>query len=119
MTPVRDLHERIHDLYRALQPPDDPMLDFDERDLVDLADRIGFREVRVEYRAEIAPPKYLSKWETFIRSSGNPKIPTLEEAMRQLLTPEQIERYTNYVRPLVESGAGRGRNAFAYLWATK
>ena len=95
------------------------MLDFDERDLVDLAERVGFRQVRLEYRAEIAPPKEPAKWETFIRRSGNPKIPTLEEAMNQLLTPEQIERYTNYLRPLVESGAGRGRNAVAYLWATK
>ncbi len=31
------------------------MLDFDEGDLVELPDGAGFHEVRLEYRAEIAP----------------------------------------------------------------
>lgn len=120
MTPVLDIYSKIRDFYHALQPHDsDPMLDFDERDLVDLADRAGFREIRLEYQAEIAPRKEGGKWDVMIRRAWNPKMPTLEEAMRQLLTPEEIERYTSYARPLFESGAGRMRNAYAYLWATK
>lgn len=120
MTPVLDIYWKIRDFYHGLQPRgSDPMLDFDERDLVDLADRAGFREVRLEYHAEVAPPKEPGKWESVIRRAWNPKIPTLEEAMQRLLTPEAIERYTSYVRPLVESGAGRARNAYAYLWASK
>lgn len=120
MTPVLDIYRKIRDFYHGLQPRDsDPMLDFDERDLVDLADGAGFREVRLEYNAEIAPPQRPGKWESVIRRAWNPKMPTLEEAMQQLLTVQEIERYTSYVRPLVESGSGRGRNAYAYLWATK
>lgn len=120
MTPVLDIYRKIRDFYHGLQPRDsDPMLDFDERDLVDLADGAGFREVRLEYNAEIAPPQRPGKWESVIRRAWNPKVPTLEEAMQQLLTVQEIERYTGYVRPLVASGGGRGRNAYAYLWATK
>jgi arsenite methyltransferase len=120
MTPVLDLYAKIRDFYRALQPRDeDPMLDFDERDLVDLTERVGFRTVRLEYQAEIAPPKEPGTWEVMIRRAWNPKVPTLEEAMRQVLTPDEIERYTRYARPLFESGAGRMRNAYAYLRAMK
>jgi ubiquinone/menaquinone biosynthesis C-methylase UbiE len=121
MTPVLDLYGRIRDFYRSLQPRDsDPMLDFDERDLVELADRAGFQEVRLEYRAEIAPPRMdRPSWDKSINASWNPKVPSLAEAMRTLLTEDEIERYASYVRPLFESRAGRSRNAYAYLWATK
>lgn len=120
MSPVIDIYRKLRDFYAALQPPDtDPMLDFDERDLVDLADSAGFRSVELDYHAEIAPPKESRSWESAIRSAGNPRIPTLEEAMQRLLTPDEIERYTDYMRPLYESDVGRPRNAYAFLRATK
>lgn len=120
MTPVLAIHRKLSDYFRSLQPRDsDPMLDFDQRDLLDLAERAGFREVRLEYQAEIAPPTEPGKWEEIIRRPWNPKVPSREEAMRELLTPEEIERYTTYVRPLVQTGAGRRRSASAYLWAKK
>jgi ubiquinone/menaquinone biosynthesis C-methylase UbiE len=120
MTPVLEIYAKIRDFYRGLQPPDsDPMLDFDERDLIEIADRTGFRQVRLEYYAEIAPPKEARRWEVAIRGAWNPKVPSLEVAMGQLLTPEELERYTNHMRPLYESGAGRARSAHAYLLATK
>jgi len=120
MSPVIDIYRKIRDFYAALQPREsDPMLDFDERDLVDLADSAGFRSVELEYHAEIAPPKEARSWERAIRSAWNPKVPTLEEAMQRLLTPNEIRRYMHYVRPLFESDAGRSRNAYAFLWATK
>lgn len=120
MSPVIDIYTKIRDFYAALQPRErDPMLDFDERDLVDLVDSAGFRSVELEYHAEIAPPKEPRSWERAIRSAWNPKIPTLKEAMQRLLTPDEIQRYTDYMRPLFESDAGRSRNAHAFLWATK
>ena len=82
-------------------------------------DSAGFRSVELEYHAEIAPPKEPRSWERAIRSAWNPKIPTLKEAMQRLLTPDEIQRYTDYMRPLFESDAGRSRNAHAFLWATK
>jgi ubiquinone/menaquinone biosynthesis C-methylase UbiE len=120
MSPVIDIYRKLREFYAALQPPDtDPMLDFDERDLIDLANSAGFRAVELDYHAEIAPPKESRSWERALHSAGNPRIPTLEEAMQRLLTPDEIERYTDYMRPLCESDAGRSRNAYAFLWATK
>src|SRR2546426_10227964 len=101
MSPVIDIYRKIRDFYAVLQPrASDPMLDFDERDLVGLADSAGFRSVELEYHPEIAPPKEARSWERAIRGAGDPKIPTLKEAMQRLLTPHQIQRYTGHNRPL-------------------
>jgi hypothetical protein len=59
------------------------------------------------------------KWETMLRMAGNPRIPTLEEAMKQALTDEEVRVFTNHLRPQVEAGQGTGKSAQAYLWALK
>jgi hypothetical protein len=51
--------------------------------------------------------------------AGNPRIPTLEEAMKQALTDEEVRVFTNHLRPQVEAGQGTGKSAQAYLWALK
>ncbi len=117
--PVEDLARRVVAVYRRLQPPDrDPMLNFDERDLLAHAQEAGFAEVRLDLHAEVVrhQPR---KWETFVASAGNPKIPTFGEAMRQALAPDEAARLTAHLRPLVERGEGLGRMALAYLSATK
>jgi hypothetical protein len=55
----------------------------------------------------------------FVRTSGNPLIPTLQEALDQVLSPREAEVFTGHLRPLVESGSGEKRRAVAYLTATK
>jgi hypothetical protein len=54
-----------------------------------------------------------------LKSSGNPKIPTLEEAMNEALTPEEIERFTAHLRPLVERNESKGMSAHVFLRAVK
>lgn len=111
---VADLAASIERVYAEIQPPSDPMLDFDERDLMRLAEEAGFFPIELELKAEvrsIAP----RPWDAFLNSSGNPKIPTFAEAMDQALTPEERERVTEHLRPLVEQGAGTWRMATAYL----
>lgn len=123
VTPVQDLARRAMSVFERIQPPDtDPMLDFDERDLLDVAEGAGFEKIHLTYEAEIiSGDTYygVSDWDVFLRSAGNPKIPTIEEAMEEALTPEEIERFTAHLRPLVERGRRRGRAAHAYLWAAK
>jgi hypothetical protein len=58
-------------------------------------------------------------WDRFANTPGNPKIPSLAEAMDQALTEEERRRLTAHLRPLVESGEGVGRWAKAYLRGTK
>lgn len=115
---LADLAERVERVYAEIQPPSDPMLDFDERDLVRLAEEAGFFPIELELRVEVRSPE-AAPWEAFVNSSGNPKIPTLGEAMDLVLTVEERERVTKHLRPLVEEGAGTWRMATAYLSATK
>jgi arsenite methyltransferase len=117
--PVQELRDRVRAVYEAIQPLDsDPMLDFDERDLLALAEAAGFREIHLEYRADIEPVEP-RQWQTVLHSSGNPRIPTLAEAMAQVLTPEEAAQYEAYLRPIVEGGQGVSRGATADLWAVK
>lgn len=115
---LTDLAERIEQVYAEIQPPSDPMLDFDERDLVRLAERAGFFPIELELQAEIRSMEP-RPWPAFLNSSGNPRIPTIAEAMDRALDPEERERFTEHLRPLVEQGAGTWRMASAYLTARR
>jgi arsenite methyltransferase len=124
VTPIARIAAKVREVYGGLQPLDsDPMMNFDERDLLTCAERAGFRDVRLEFEAVIAPldnePPRAVTWDAFIRSAGNPRIPTIEEAMRQALTPSEAAAFERHLRPLVETRRGSVRRAVAYLWATK
>jgi arsenite methyltransferase len=112
------LMAKLTALEGTYQGPDDPMLDFDERDLVALAESAGFFPIQLDYAAEIRPLEPRS-WESTLHSSGNPKIPTLAEAMEQALTPEERDRLVAALRPAVEEGRGVWRLGSAYLSAVK
>lgn len=110
---------KVKAVYEAIQPPgSDPMLDFDERDLVALAERTGFEEVHLHLEIDINRPEP-RPWHVALNSSGNPRIPTLAEAIDQALTPGEAERLTAHLRPLVEQGDGWRRMSVAYLWAVR
>jgi arsenite methyltransferase len=87
--PVQELRDRVRAVYLAIQPLDaDLMVDFDERDLLRLAEAAGFREIHLTYQAdiELAEPR---SWETVLHASANQRVPTLAEAMAQGLTPDE------------------------------
>lgn len=115
---LSDLAGRVEQVFREIQPPNDPMLDFDERDLLRHAEAAGFFPIELELSAEIRPIEAVP-WDVFLNSSGNPKIPTFAEAMDVALTPGERERVTAHLRPLVEEGRGVWRMAHAWLRAVK
>jgi arsenite methyltransferase len=116
--PVMGIADKIKAIYTRLQPDTDPMLDFDERDLLNMAKQAGFSEAHLELHADITGAT-AAKWETFIHIAPNPLIPSLEEAVKQGLTQPEIDVFTNHLRPLVEAGKGTRKWATAYLWAQK
>jgi ubiquinone/menaquinone biosynthesis C-methylase UbiE len=120
VSPIIEIADKVKALYLRLQPLEtDPMLDFDERDLLLFTEKAGFKEIHLELRAEIKPPTELADWDSFLHVAGNPKIPNLEEAIAQTLTPAEADRFIAHLRPLVEGRHGTARSAAAYLWAVK
>jgi arsenite methyltransferase len=120
VTPVREVAAKVNALYASIQPRGtDPMLDFDERDLVRHAQDAGFPEIDLELRVTVKARKEPVSWEVFQRLSGNPLIPSYQEAVDQVLSPAEAAEFTRHLRPLVESGTGRERRALAYLTAAK
>lgn len=120
VTPVMELAHKVKAVYRRLQPPEtDPMLNFDERDLLAWAEQAGFTGMYLEFQVEIRPVARPSTWEAFLHTAGNPNIPTLAEALQQALTPEEAATLLAHLHPLVEARQGTTRRAFAYLLAVK
>jgi arsenite methyltransferase len=115
---LHELMAKVNEVFEAIQPESDPMFDFDERDLLRQVEAAGFFPIRLTLEAEIRPHE-LRNWETLVSSSGNPKIPTLDEAMDEALTPEERAALVAQLRPQVEEGRGVWRMASAYLWAAK
>lgn len=119
VTPIRELAGKVRAVYEQLQPPaTDPMLNFDERDLLVLAEAAGFAAVRLELRLSVAPARPV-RWEVEWQRAANPLVPTLAEAVARVLTAAEAERFIAYLRPRVEAGARVERQAVAQLWARK
>jgi arsenite methyltransferase len=124
VTPVMGLTQKVMAFFAISDCA--PMIDFDERDLFAFAEQSGFSEVHLELQTTVIPATLekdaedeLQRWETFLKSSANPLVPTLEEAMQQALTDEEAELLTTYLRPLVEKNQREERSSVVYLWAMK
>ena len=111
---VSDLAARVDAVYAEIQPPDDPMLDFDERDLLRLAEDAGFFPIRLTLDARVEAMERRA-WDTLVDTAWNPNVPTLREAMEQVLSPDERERLVTRLRPVVERGEGEWRIALAHL----
>jgi len=109
--------DRVQDAAGGL----DPMIDFDERDLLSLAEAAGFVDLRLKLTAEVTTePLWRTRdWDVFLDSSPNPLAPTFREAMSAALTPEEAERLTAALRPQVEQGEGTTRLARSFLSGRK
>jgi hypothetical protein len=94
------------------------MLNFDERDLFTLAERTGFTEIHLDYSARLATWGPMD-WSAVLNAAPNPKLPTWDEAMNQVLTPAEKEAFIAHIRPQIEQGTAKDKSAEAYLWAVK
>jgi len=117
--PVVEIADKLEAFFdREERPKITAMMDFDERDLVAIAERSGFHNIHLDLQADIKAPQ-AENWTRFIQSAGNPLSPTLEEAMHASLTPDERDRFSAHLKPLVESGTGAQRRAFAFLTMNK
>lgn len=97
-----------------------PMLDFDERDLLALAEQVGFSNVKLEYRAEITLRRNENRWEEWLRHAPNPLVPTRGEILAEALTPDEQASLAEHIeaRRAAPDGLAVSRGAVAYLSAS-
>jgi arsenite methyltransferase len=116
--PVAAAAAKLQAFYKQFIPDDDPMLDFDERDLITLAEQTGFEQIYLTLTAEVRSGE-ATPWEVFVNTAGSPNLPTPAEAIRQALTGTEAAELTTHLRPLIEQGTTTRRTALAYLRATR
>ena len=125
VSPVKGLARRVKDAYNRLAGEGDAtLIDFDERDLIEFAQRAGFRKVELSYEASIERDAGVHwgnelSWDTFLRVAPNPLAPSLAEAIDDALSPEEAKRFVAHLQPLFEGRKGTSMSAVAYLRATK
>jgi arsenite methyltransferase len=117
---LTDIPDLVAKVLAAASPDEErTLVDFDERDLVTWASAAGFDPVSLILDIEVARGSWLAgDWETVLRTSPNPLVPTLDEAL-DALDPAERRAFEERLRALVEADAGRRRVAHAYLSATK
>jgi SAM-dependent methyltransferase len=120
-TRVRDLVEKIwaFEGWGEENDTSDPMMNFDESDLVRHADDAGFAEVHAELVVDVEPSSWFGDWGSMLDVAPNPNARTMRESIDGALTPDERARFEAHLRPLADAGRARNRSAFAYLWARK
>jgi arsenite methyltransferase len=119
---VADLAAKLRTAYQAVPAEQDPMLNFDERDLLRWARAVGFGALGLDYRAEVEVPHELPTrdWDLLKQVAPNPLAPTLEEAMARTLTDAERVRFETRVRAALAAHVPARRTiATAYLRALR
>jgi arsenite methyltransferase len=120
--PVADLAAKLRRAYLRVPADQDPMLNFDERDLLRWAGAAGFTALELDYRAEVDVPEPLptTDWEVLKATAPNPLAPTLQQALAQTLTDQERDRFEEHMRTVLASGVpARKVLATAYLRAIR
>ena len=122
VAPVLELARKVKAAYQRASC-DATLIDFDERDLLNMAERAGFDEIVLDYSATIEPARLrwgeAPAWDVFLHSSPNPNAPTLDEALDEALSPDEREEFVDVLRRGFEGKQGEGRHDTAYLRAVK
>ena len=121
-SPVRDLVAKMNafegwDADGATEG--DPMMNFGERDLLELATSAGFDEVRVELVLERRPGSWVRDWNTMLKTAPNPNARTAGEIIQGALSSTEAARFESHMKPVVDAGQGVMESAFSYLRARK
>jgi EmrB/QacA subfamily drug resistance transporter len=125
LSPVRPIAAKLSAYYTAVAAAagpaggGDPLLSFDDWDLLDLAEAAGFGHIHLEVRVDVQAPRPPCPWDRFLRMAPNPLLPTFGQVLGHALDRDEAGQLTDYLRPLVESGRGRRRQALAGLAAVK
>ncbi len=120
LRPVATLAAKLTSWYASLVPePGHPLLGFDDRELLDLAESAGFGQIHLELRVDVRASRPPCPWDRFLRMAPNPLLPPLARVLDEALDRHEASQLTDYLRPLVESGTGRRHQSLAGLAAVR
>ncbi|HLK70856.1 MAG TPA: methyltransferase domain-containing protein [Steroidobacteraceae bacterium] len=121
---VQPLTRWLH-RWKAAQFPDTeegikhcPLTNFGERDLIRMAQEVGFSALHLELHIDIVPPTAES-WDAFVRSSPHPLAPSLQTILQERFTPVEREEFERTMRPLWHDQRAFGTTRIAYLSGRK
>jgi ubiquinone/menaquinone biosynthesis C-methylase UbiE len=119
---IQPLARKLKSVHRQLSG-DASLTDFDERDLLEWADRAGFWSIELVYEAKLDHGKVGwgsdVTWQRLLSTAPNPNAPTFEEALDRAFDPDERAAFEAYFVPRLESQQGTSRSAHAHLTAVK
>ena len=111
--------------WKAAQFPDEPasigaspIVNFSERDLLNLVHGAGFREIHLELHIDVSHGAVTS-WPVFLGSSPHPLAPALGEILATRFSPRERDYFEGIFRPIVESGSAVSTDRIVYINAVK
>lgn len=119
---VSALADKVKRTYREISDPAAAtMLDFDDRDLVRLAEAAGFSRIHLECHIDVEARADMGAIdiETLLDSAPNPLAPTARESIDAALSADERDAFVAHLRRAVEAGDRLRRGAVAYLAASK
>jgi SAM-dependent methyltransferase len=114
---VQSLHDKIRAMSHDFDEREKSMVDFDERDLLEIAQGAGFVELHLRLERDIGTEVEPQSWEAFLESAPNPLVPSIGAGIEQALSAEELLQFEAYLRPLVEAGKRTRRSTSAHLTA--
>jgi arsenite methyltransferase len=117
-----ELADRVKAAFTELEGPGAATrMDFDDRDLVRLAEQAGFARISCECRVEVEPGPLMEvvDLDALLDSAPNPFAPTPRKAIEGALTGADRDRFLSHLSQQVREGAPVRRWAGAYLVAQK
>jgi arsenite methyltransferase len=111
--------------WKAAQFPDteeasakSPIVNYSERDLLNLVRGAGFAEIHLQLHIDVAP-SLITSWDVFLGSSPHPRAPALKQILAEQFTFEERQFFEQMVRPTVESGKNVTTDRAMYLQAQR
>jgi arsenite methyltransferase len=119
---VTELADKVKASYGGLsEPASAAMMDFDDRDLVTLAEAAGFARIHLELHVDVEAGASGDAIgiDALLDSAPNPLAPTARESIAAALTTAEQDEFVAHLERAIGAGDRLRRSAVAYLVASK
>lgn len=119
--PIKEVVDKLKKAFEKYTPNDqeDPMLNFTEKDLITLGEKVGFSDINLKLKAEVKHKKSQMTWKSFFNRALNPNMPTIGAVINEALTKEEKAILEDFMKNKFASGYMHYKMATAYVWGVK